>query len=88
MDKSTSNVPKLPPLKRVNSKKELSDDEQSSKQRVTSYHQKVFELNRKYYKPKLKPISLSDIALQLLDDKQLIEFKSKYPKLAELEKKI
>ena len=68
---------KLPPIKRVNSKKDLSD-----------YTQKVFELNRKYYKPKLKPISLSDIALQLLDDKQLIEFKSKYPKLAELEKKI
>ena len=68
---------KLPPIKRVNSKKDLSD-----------YTQKVFELNRKYYKPKLKPISLSDIALQLLDDQQLIEFKSKYPKLAELEKKI
>jgi hypothetical protein len=67
---------KLPPLKRVNSKKEVLSD----------FHQKVFELNRKYYKPKLKPISLNDIALKLLDEKQLLEFKSKYPKLAELEK--
>lgn len=78
MDKPTSNALKLPPLKRVNSKKDV----------LTDYTQKVFDLNRKYYKPKLKPISLSDIAFQLLDAKQLIEFKSKYPKLSELEKKI
>ncbi len=55
---------------------------------LEDYNNKIFQLNRKYYKPPPpKPLSLNDIAIKFLNDEQLLEFKSKYPKLTELEKK-
>jgi hypothetical protein len=55
---------------------------------LLEYNDRIFQLNRKYYKPPPpKPLSLNDIAIKILNDEQLLEFKSKYPKLSELEKK-
>ena len=55
---------------------------------LEDYNNKIFQLNRKYYKPPPpKPLSLNDIAIKILNQEQLQEFKSKYPKLSELEKK-
>ena len=46
---------------------------------LLSYNDKVFLLNRKFYKPKVKPLSLNDIALKILDKDALEEYKKKYP---------
>lgn len=57
---------------------------------LEDYNNKIFQLNRKFYKPpppKVQPLSLNDIAIKILNPEQLKEFKSKYPKLSELEKK-
>ena len=56
---------KLPPINATKSKE--------------IYRLKVLELNRKNIK--LPKLSLADIALQLLNKDQLVEFRQKYPLL-------
>ncbi len=83
---------RLPPLDikpkfRDRVSKEIQPYKKSKDINLLEYNDKIFQLNKKFYKPPpAKPLSLNDIAIKILNEQQLKEFKSKYPKLSELEK--
>ena len=80
-------LPPINPSSRNKASKMIESNKTEKNTSLIDYNDRIFQLNRKYYKPPPpKPMSLSDIALQLLDKKQFIEFRKMYPKLAELEK--